>query len=64
VAIDSPDALGTARAGEPVPAVRLAGLAKHYGDVVAVAGIDLDIAEGEFFSMLGPSVSGKTTTSG
>ncbi len=57
VAIDSPDALGTARAGEPVPAVRLAGLAKHYGDVVAVAGIDLDIAEG-FFSMLGPSGSG------
>jgi putative spermidine/putrescine transport system ATP-binding protein len=30
--------------------------------VVAVAGIDLDIADGEFFSMLGPSGSGKTTT--
>ncbi len=62
VAIDSPNALGMARAGEAVPAVRLAGLAKHYGDVVAVGGIDLDIAEGEFFSMLGPSGSGKTTT--
>jgi putative spermidine/putrescine transport system ATP-binding protein len=32
------------------------------GDVVAVDGIDLDIHEGEFFSMLGPSGSGKTTT--
>jgi putative spermidine/putrescine transport system ATP-binding protein len=35
---------------------------KVFGDVEAVAGIDLDIAEGEFFSMLGPSGSGKTTT--
>jgi putative spermidine/putrescine transport system ATP-binding protein len=32
------------------------------GDVVAVDGIDLEIADGEFFSMLGPSGSGKTTT--
>jgi putative spermidine/putrescine transport system ATP-binding protein len=44
------------------PAVRLTGLVKRYGDVTAVAGIDLDIADGEFFSMLGPSGSGKTTT--
>ncbi len=43
-------------------AVRLQGIVKRYGDVVAVAGIDLDIADGEFFSMLGPSGSGKTTT--
>jgi putative spermidine/putrescine transport system ATP-binding protein len=43
-------------------AVRLEGIAKHYGDVVAVDGIDLDILDGEFFSMLGPSGSGKTTT--
>ncbi|HET9539570.1 MAG TPA: ABC transporter ATP-binding protein, partial [Candidatus Limnocylindria bacterium] len=33
-----------------------------YGDVEAVSGVDLDIADGEFFSMLGPSGSGKTTT--
>jgi putative spermidine/putrescine transport system ATP-binding protein len=33
-----------------------------YGDVTAVAGIDLDIGRGEFFSLLGPSGSGKTTT--
>ena len=44
------------------PAVRLEGLTKMYGDVTAVAGIDLDIARGEFFSLLGPSGSGKTTT--
>ena len=46
----------------PLPAVRLVGVRKHYGEVEAVAGIDLDIADGEFFSMLGPSGSGKTTT--
>ena len=44
------------------PAVRLEGLVKRYGDVEAVSGIDLEIAHGEFFSMLGPSGSGKTTT--
>ena len=35
---------------------------KHYGNVVAVAGLDLEVLDGEFFSMLGPSGSGKTTT--
>jgi putative spermidine/putrescine transport system ATP-binding protein len=44
------------------PDIRLAGLTKNYGGVVAVAGIDLEIARGEFFTMLGPSGSGKTTT--
>jgi putative spermidine/putrescine transport system ATP-binding protein len=43
-------------------AVRLEGVRKLYGDVAAVAGVDLDIPEGEFFSLLGPSGSGKTTT--
>jgi putative spermidine/putrescine transport system ATP-binding protein len=44
------------------PDIRLSGLTKYYGEVAAVAGIDLEIARGEFFTMLGPSGSGKTTT--
>jgi len=43
------------------PAVRLSGLTKRFGEVVAVDGVDLEIADGEFFAMLGPSGSGKTT---
>jgi putative spermidine/putrescine transport system ATP-binding protein len=48
-------------AGGP-PDISVRGLTKRYGDVVAVDGIDLEIAAGEFFTMLGPSGSGKTTT--
>ena len=44
------------------PAVRLEDVHKRFGDVAAVDGVSLDIADGEFFSMLGPSGSGKTTT--
>jgi putative spermidine/putrescine transport system ATP-binding protein len=42
-------------------AVRLRGVVKRFGDFTAVNGVDLEVAEGEFFSMLGPSGSGKTT---
>ena len=42
-------------------AVSLRSLRKHFGDVVAVDGIDLDIVDGEFITLLGPSGSGKTT---
>jgi putative spermidine/putrescine transport system ATP-binding protein len=45
----------------PEPAIHLAGLSKSFGPIQAVAGIDLQIADGEFFSLLGPSGSGKTT---
>ena len=48
-------------ATSPDAAVSLRGVAKNFGDVKAVDGVDLDIADGEFFSMLGPSGSGKTT---
>jgi len=43
------------------PAIRIADVSKRFGDVEAVRQVDLDIRDGEFFSMLGPSGSGKTT---
>jgi spermidine/putrescine transport system ATP-binding protein len=51
-------------AEEPgVPAVGIHGVTKRFGDdVVAVDSIDLEIRDGEFFSLLGPSGCGKTTT--
>jgi putrescine transport system ATP-binding protein len=43
------------------PLVRFEGVAKRFGEVVAVDGVSLEIAEGEFFALLGPSGCGKTT---
>ena len=45
----------------PAPALRLRGIRKNYGQVVAVDGVDLIVNRGEFFTLLGPSGSGKTT---
>ena len=44
------------------PSVRLDRVSKHFGDLVAVRDLDLDIGRGEFFTLLGPSGCGKTTT--
>ena len=44
--------------------LKLAGIEKRYGQSVAVAGIDLDVRDGEFMTLLGPSGCGKTTTLG
>ena len=43
-------------------AVSCAGLVKRYGDVLAVAGLDLEVRRGECFGLLGPNGAGKTTT--
>ena len=37
----------------------LRGVRKEYGKTVALAGLDLDVADGEFFALLGPSGAGK-----
>jgi putative spermidine/putrescine transport system ATP-binding protein len=54
-----PEQRGAPSAGA---AVRLRDIRRTFGDVVAIDRLDLDIAEGEFFTLLGPSGSGKTTT--
>ena len=46
---------------QPSVAISLRGLRREFGDVVAVDGIDLDVLDGEFLTLLGPSGSGKTT---
>ena len=44
------------------PVIRVRGLAKRFGKVQAVAGVDFDVREGELFGFLGPNGAGKTTT--
>ena len=51
-----------ARANGSDPSVRLERVTKRFGEFTAVRAIDLEIASGEFFTMLGPSGCGKTTT--
>ena len=41
--------------------IQIRGISKHFGDVIAVDNVDLDIKKGELFSILGASGSGKTT---
>ena len=58
------DPLTAVKQAQPAQAadeVRLEGLRKTFGEVVAVAGVDIEVREGEFFSLLGPSGCGKTT---
>jgi ABC-type uncharacterized transport system ATPase subunit len=45
----------------PAPAVRVRGLVKRYGDVVACDGIDIDLRRGEIHGVLGENGAGKST---
>ncbi|HUJ42011.1 MAG TPA: ABC transporter ATP-binding protein [Opitutaceae bacterium] len=45
-----------------MPAIHATGLRRVFGEVVAVAGLDLDVAAGEIFGLVGPDGAGKTTT--
>jgi ABC-2 type transport system ATP-binding protein len=51
-----------AASGAKGPALMIRGLRKVYTDVVAVDGLDLEVARGECFGLLGPNGAGKTTT--
>jgi putative spermidine/putrescine transport system ATP-binding protein len=62
--VESKQKVSHAPEAVPAPrpaALRLHGVRKSYGQVVAVDGIDLTVDEGEFFTLLGPSGSGKTS---
>jgi putative spermidine/putrescine transport system ATP-binding protein len=63
--VPTPASSGTASFSGSVPekeaAVRIAGLHKRFGDVIALGETDLSVRQGEFFTLLGPSGSGKTT---
>jgi spermidine/putrescine transport system ATP-binding protein len=56
------DHAGTAGGDGAHPSVELQGVSKHFGELIAVSGIDLALRAGEFFTLLGPSGCGKTTT--
>jgi len=51
-----------AGAAQELPLVHARGLVKHFGDLVAVDGIDFDVRKGEAFGFLGPNGAGKTST--
>ncbi len=57
-----PEGRAPRASGEREQVLRIEGLVKHYGDTVAVAGIDLTVESGTIFGIVGPNGAGKTTT--
>jgi putative spermidine/putrescine transport system ATP-binding protein len=57
----APQSAVAGQADDGALAIRVRALRKNYGGVVALAGVDLEVRQGEFFTLLGPSGSGKTT---
>jgi ABC-2 type transport system ATP-binding protein len=53
---------GAGSGTESPPAVRIRGLTKRFGSILAVDGLDLDVPSGVVFGLLGPNGAGKTTT--
>ena len=60
--MDSTKAINTEGVGTAGTSLAISGLRKSFGDVKAVAGVDLEVASGECFGLLGPNGAGKTTT--
>ena len=60
--IDESEHLPAAGLSPIAAAIEVENLTKSYGDVAAVAGLDLEIQAGEIFALLGPNGAGKTTT--
>ena len=61
---DTPNAIETHALRKVYPAPGARRGAEHRPDVVALVGLDLTVADGEFFGLLGPNGAGKTTTIG
>jgi multiple sugar transport system ATP-binding protein len=58
----TPDVATDALSSDENAEIRLEGVTKHFGDLVAVSALDLTIRDGEFLVLLGPSGCGKSTT--
>lgn len=57
-----PEAVAPPTSTDSLPAMQLTGLAKHFGQKAAVAGLDLTVPTGSFYGLVGPNGAGKTTT--
>ena len=62
--MDSANTLKPAGTLKPSGAVRARGITKYFGDVVALDGVDLDVAAGQIHGVVGPNGAGKTTLFG